>query len=726
MSIIAPAQKLKVQAPFVSTLSRDVIQSSDFEMIRKHQYEFTSAFYANQKEADSIIEDWKMYFGLSGEQWDDEARKYKEARNLRAAQYNIIGPKVEIFAGMMLADEYDFRYDPVQGVRNSGVEALETAYYCDKEVCHYDDNYNLFVRDGIIHVGLLEIDVTDKFGDPRGNIFFRRALPGSWIFDPYWISDDDYDCMKAWKHLSMTLRELEATFGKLPDSSKADQERNFVKRQGMHWTTQNIQQYNTPTPVFEHSWHVIMAHYIEEVRKKRLVALNAAGKWVAFPITDDNQALEEFAKQYGVTDWASAQLVPYKDRICYCDVICPELFPYDMLDSGKPEIQIKRLPVFQFTCNRDIAGRNKGLVCDLSDPQKDINYAKSKIQELFASATGGATIYDKTKLQGETERTDFEANRNDPTKAFGIEGSPEQFAKPLNDVNINTELVRMAGQETFDATDRVSNVSTAMSAMTQSAGEPNSLFENKLKVNKIGSLTKAQRIKKVREGMATGYFWQSQITYAGSERVFTSKDGKKRAVLNEDLGDGTMRNRVEDIPLCSVTITEAPGNLTRNMRTRAEISSVITSLPKDGYREHIAILLDELFSTTGMSEERKAKLEEATALEIVKARAASIAEMTGSSATVAQNKTVEAQATLQYDQVLQMLRGGSAGGAPPDQVTENPPQSAQAQGQNEPGQPPVPQQISAAPQEPAPPVPPSRQEQAQPPPQAGGISNKPK
>jgi hypothetical protein len=162
------------------------------------------------------------------------------------------------------------------------------------------------------------------------------------------------------------------------------------------------------------------------------------------------------------------------------------------------------------------------------------------------------------------------------------------------------------------------------------------------------------------------------------------------------------------------------------MRTRAEISSVITSLPKDGYREHIAILLDELFSTTGMSEERKAKLEEATALEIVKARAASIAEMTGSSATVAQNKTVEAQATLQYDQVLQMLRGGSAGGAPPDQVTENPPQSAQAQGQNEPGQPPVPQQISAAPQEPAPPVPPSRQEQAQPPPQAGGISNKPK
>jgi hypothetical protein len=353
-------------------------------------------------------------------------------------------------------------------------------------------------------------------------------------------------------------------------------------------------------------------------------------------------------------------------------------------------------------------------VCDLVDPQKDINYAKSKIQEMFASSTGGATVYNKEALQGDSEQKDFEANRNDPTRAFGINGKPNEFSKPLADGNINPELIRMAGPESFDAADRVSNVSAAMQSMTQSASEPNILFENKLKVNKIGSLTKAQRVKKLRESMATAYFWQAQITYSGSERVFTSKDGKKRAVLNEDLGDGTMRNRVEDIPLCSVTITEAPGNLTRNLRQRAEISSILGSIPKDGYREHVAIMLGHLFMTTGLSEDQKAQMEEATALEIVKARAATVAEVAGSAAAAASNKTVEAQASLQYEQVLQQLRGGAPGAPTQDMITEAP-QSGNAGA----GKQPVPELISKAPEE-QPPLPPSRQEQ--PPPQPSGTS----
>jgi hypothetical protein len=629
-----------------------MIKSSDFELITKIKQEYSAAWEANKWDQEILIKCWRMYMGAPGEQWDDDELAQKDEREERVAQYNIIKNKIATFVGMLIADEYDFKYDPITGVRTSGVEALEMAYYCDKELCNYDYHYGLVVEDGCVHRGILEVKVK-KDWDYRGNICFERAIPGRWVTDPYWKSDDDRDCENAWKQGHLTVDKMIEIYKNLPSSPRLDSELKMLEKQGMDWTEASIGEYGYPEPKFKNAFHIVESHWVETINKKRLVARNDVGMWIPFPVTEDNEELEMFAMQNGITDWkeGSAHVTPYKDKIHWSATICPELFPYKFLERGRPEVQIKGLPIIQFTTKRDISGRNFGKVNDLIDIQKDLNYAQSKIWEILANQMGGGLVYDKRRMSDESKQEDFEKNHNDPTRAWGLEGPVEGFTGRLVNGQANNELVRKTS-EPFDYADRISGVSAAMSSQTENSGEPASLFAMKLKVNKIGQLTVDRRVKTLRERMAEAYFYQAQITYAGEERIFTSKDGKKACCLNEELPNGTIRNKVNEVPRCSVSITESPNNLSKQLRDRAELAEILKSMPQQ-YAEAFAIGYGELFQTTSISEEKKTLINDALTLEQIKARLASIAQ-------IAQAETVTKQSNLQSIQIGAQIEKANA------------------------------------------------------------------
>lgn len=659
----------------VSRYPREMVKSSDFEIIRKIRSEFKNAWEASVWEQDSLIQAWRMYFGAEGEQWDEKAKLYKEEHRQRMAQYNIIRQKVATFSGMLIADEYDFKYDPINGVKTTGIEALENAYFCDKEVCDYDYHYGLVVEDGVIHLGIMEVVIVKEY-DYRGNIAFKRALPGRWVVDPYWKTDDDRDCMKAWKQGHMSIEQLEEAFKKLPNSPQLDAERQRIKKIGMEWTRKDINEYNIPFPNFKNTYQVIESHWVEKVHTNKIIAKNEAGQWIPFPVTDDVERLEAFAEENCIYDWkeGSAYTVPYIDKIHHSEIICPELWPYDLLDAGKPEVQIKGLPIIQFTTKRDIAGRNQGKVRDMIDPQKDINYSQSKRWELIANQLGGGLVYDKRKFPNEKDQEDFEKHHNDTSRAWGTNGNPNELATHLRDANVNPELPRQ-GEEAFDRVDRISGISAAMSSETQRAGEPASLFAMKLKVNKIGSLTIDKRVKRLRERMAEAYFNQANITYAGAERKFTSRDGKKEAILNEDIGGGYTKNQVEDLPRVSISITESPNNLTKQLRDQAEISSVIEGMPPE-FREPLAIAYGALFEATSISEDKKASITDAFKLEEISAKLAKIAEISNTMASGKQGELMTIQLTAQIEKVQAML-DQQAPQETPEMVSEPAPQAPQ-------------------------------------------------
>jgi hypothetical protein len=671
--------------PHISSMPRRLVKSSDYEEVRRIRQEYQNAWTADEQDWSLCLQSWKMYFGWPGEHWTEDALKYKYKHKMRAAQYNIIKPRLQIFHGSLVADEYDFKYVPIDRKRTSAIESLENAYYIDAEECNYDYNYSLFLHDGCVHVGVMEIVVTNEY-DPRGNIAFRARDPGRIKFDPYWTSQFDSDCMKAWKFGHMTARQIMDKWPGLPMSAKLDEELKRLKRSGMDWKERGPDDYTEAFPTIEHAFHVVEAHWIDEVNMTRIIARGQDGKWIPFPVTDDVEMLEAFAQKIGVEDWKDgAQEVPYKDRIHKQAVICPDLFPHNFIDNGKPEVQVKRLPFFQFTWSRDYNGRNMGVAAALTDPQLDLNYSMSKKQDLIATKAGGALVYNKRAFPDESEQLDFEANHNDVGRSFGIDGEVNNFMSHVSSDGVTRDVDSQAAQA-FDMADRVVNVTPAMQSQSETGGEPASLYAMKLKQSKIGQRTVDDRVKYCREQMALAYYEQAKITYAGAERVFTSKDGKKEAVFNAVLPDGSVLNKIDTIPRCSVSIQEAAGNLSAQMRDRQEIAAVLSSLP-EGYREHTAILIDRITKTTALGQVVKDDIEDATMIERMKARVASMAEISNAIAAD-KNATVMAlqlqpriEALMQQMEQQQMQKAGGAPAemaiTPPEQQGMQAPQPAQ-------------------------------------------------
>jgi hypothetical protein len=660
------------QIYFSTKLPRSYVESSDYEIIRKIMSDYRFALRAKKDQIEMNAKAWKFAFAWQGEMWDETAVRYKEARHLRAPQYDIVGPKVRTFTGMLMQNKFDLRYNPEDGVRNTGVEALENANFADEELHDYDYQEGLVVRDGVIHHGDLEFYIRcDK--DPMGRIGVRRAQPGAWVFDPYWVSDDERECTQGWKRCFLTLREMLSMWD-LPDSPLMDKELDRIKRLGMDYSKIKIDDMSQETLHYENRYEVIEWHFVEEIKKDRLVAYSPlVNKWVPFPITDKNEDMEDFAGSYGIQDWKeSAFVVPYYDKIDYCAICCFDLFPTKLIEKGKPEIQIKGLPVIQFTCDRDMTGRDKGITMALMDVNLDLNYAMAKRQEILANSVGGGKVADRSKLSDEKDQQDFSLNSNDPTRTWFVDGNPEGFFKHLNDKQISPDIMRTIS-ESFDISDRVSNVSAAWSSQTQNANEPFKLYDAKLKVNKVGQATEEQRYRRLIRTIKESYFYQAQISYSDGQRFFSSKDGTKKSILNEDMGNGVTRNKVDEISRVSVSLIETTDSPNKQIRDSLEMGALLQSMPKE-YGEHVAIIVGELAMGMGISAEKKERIEEATKIEQVKARTASLAAINQNIAAIQQNELM----STKLGQELQMLQQSLAGQpqqAPVEEMLTQEPQS---------------------------------------------------
>jgi len=645
--------------------------SSDAEAIRIWSQEFKRCWDAQQNNFDRMWAAWKFVFALPGEQWDAKIRKYKQEREQRYGQYNMVGPKIDLYAAAVEREKFDARFDPIDGTKNSGIYSMENAYYCDKELCDYDREWGNFIYDAVIHEGILEPKITYRF-DWRGNIYFKRAMPGEWVLDPLWRSDDDDDLALGYKHANMTLRQMFGQFKNLPSTPELDEAITHLKDQGMSWDEPKFDDYKDSCPVIEGTYHVIERHWTEEIRKKRLIYYDPDGNPQAFPVTDDMERLDQFARSINVEDWSRVEAVPYRDRIHYCSVFCQDLFPFNLIDKGKPEIQVGGMPVIHLTMHRDPAGRNKGIPEDLIDPQKDINYNKSKIQEYLANALGGCLVYDRTRMQGKTKQEEFARKINDPMGVVGVDGPVDGLFKRAADHNINPELVRQ-GAESVDFLDRIGSIPAAMHAETQSSNEPAKLYEMKLQMANLGIARVKDRIKYAMQRRSEMWYAQGQISYAGYERKFTSRDGSKEAVLNEDIGGGYIRNKVDDMPRISVTMSEAPDSMSRTDRIRSEWGSVLKTIPPElGLREPILIAMEELIKTVHLPQDKIQQLEESFIIERVAARVGKMAEIAGGEANTAQSKLVTEQVLAQLQQMVAQTGGLQQQGQPQQQSEEIP------------------------------------------------------
>jgi len=225
----------------------------------------------------------------------------------------------------------------------------------------------------------------------------------------------------------------------------------------------------------------------------------------------------------------------------------------------------------------------------------------------------------------------------------------------------------------WDIVDRVSKVPAAMAAMSENSNESGILFERKLQVSQLGTLTLKDRVKHLRKSIWEGYFEQWPLAYKGIHREFSTRDGKHRAELNKRVfnqaeGRWYIQNRPTDIPRCAVIITEAASSPTLAMRKQALFSEFYNMSVKGNQQDYAEFFYSKMLKTVEFTDEDKAELEQLDILMKVKRYKRIVAEISNLDATAKQAALTALQATMSMEQLLGPQQPQQA--APVSQIPE--------------------------------------------------------
>ncbi len=656
------------------------IFSSDSEHVAKITHQFNQALDADSRNRERSYINWKAYIAIDGGQWEDYIRDKLHANNRHAAQYNIIGPKVDALNGSLVQEKTDLDFKPIEGVRNSLTEGVKTAYYTDSEIGHFHREEEAIIRDGLIYEGCLKMMMSDRH-NPLRNIAFRRCLPGYVVKDPYWISDDDYDMTKCWEVFHLHPEEVANKFGFV--TPELEQMIKMSRQFGNSYDEYSkdpeelVRMAQKGTLV-----RVIEEHITEEVNTERLIGQKIdSERWVPFPITDEKAKLEQYMIDNHI-DPNTLITSPYKDRIHHVATIAPEAVPHRMLEDGVSKVQPGRLPYYFFSANRAL-GQSKGIVDDLVDIQRTINKRESKLTDMISTAQGGGKLVNKSLFDGPLERQRFREKANDPSYIEFVEGEELSKEKAIHYINSNqypsqiiNQLMRM-----WDIVDRVSKVPAALEAISENANESGVLFERKLAVARVNTITLLNRIKDLRKSMAEGYFNQFQTSYNGPQRSFSTSDGKHSIVLNKRVfnkADGKIyiQNRPDQIPRCHVIATESRSSPNAMMRDRA-IYSELYNLSAQTNPEYSSFFFELLLQTMDLDEEHKQRLLEISSLQKIRDKQKIRTEIDTLLSTSKQSDFQGVQADVGIQQMLAQLnkdkqQQGEVAQIPEEDIPEEP------------------------------------------------------
>ena len=660
--------------PHVLKSNYSDIFSSEAEAVHKIGFEFQQAFESDQRNRERSYDNWKAYFAVDGGQWKDIVRERLNQNNRHAAQYNIIGPKVDALTGSLVQEQFDLDWKPIEGVRNTLTEGVKTAFYADKEIGNYEKSIEAVIKDGLIYEGNLKMVMSSKH-NPLRNIAFERSIPGYLVKDPYWISDDDDDLMKAWEVFHLHPEEIAQKFDVM--TPMLEQHIKILRQSGNAYEqfsrdpNQLVQQTMKGSLI-----RVIEEHRIEVVNTTRLIGQKLdSERWIPFPITQDHAKLEHFMIQNNIDPMTLIES-PYEDRIHHVRTIAPEAVEHKLLEDGISKVQCGRLPYISFTANRAF-GQNKGVVDDLIDIQTTINKRESKLTDMIATAQGGGKLVNKNLFEGPVERQRFRERANDPSYIEFVDGDELSKEKVMHYINSNqypsqiiNQLMRM-----WDIVDRVSKVPAALEAISENANESGVLFERKLAVARVNTITIVNRVRDMRKKVAECYFNQFQLAYNGPERQFSTEDGKRsvilnRRVYNKEEGKIYIQNRPDQIPRCQVIATESRSAPNRVIRDRA-IYSELYNLSTQTNPEYASFFFELMLTTMDLDEVHKQRLLEISSIQKIRDKQRIRTEI---DTLLSQSKMANfqgAQADIGLQQILQQLQGvQQQGNVPVAQIAE--------------------------------------------------------
>jgi hypothetical protein len=664
-----------------------LIKSSNYERVKQIQNERLESKRAMQHDYDRGLKAWQIYMGFYGGQWPEAKLALITADKRYAYQFNIVRPKVDTMAGAMITDLPDPDWIPVEGQPTTGTEAIKDTYFIDKEVCNWRMNLIEHLKGMLIHDSWIEMCETTKY-DPLGNIALIVQRPGSFIPSAYWKSNDDRDLEKGWKSRYFNAAKLKMKYEKSSAAIEvAIQRLKQHGREELKETAQAAQDRRMHAGKVGDEYEVIEEMWLEIVKTERLYGRKVDELiTIPFPlnIKEPGEKFEQFVAMNQI-DVDTVHPEPYKDIVCHKTAVVPDLDPSIILHDAQTRVQIRGLPMFHSTTRR-WEGRNMGMVETISDLQTTFNERMSRATELISRADGGATIWNEELSKDPDKKKEIIDNANRP--GYNIFAEIDNIKTPYVKVDppqYPSALMSQIELLYSQLLPIISGVSDAWSAESKSQ-DSGILYERKVQMNKIGTLLMDEGVKQLMNNLGEAYLYQWQITYGDAEREITKRGGKERTVLNEQLGDGFVRNSVPHTPRVRVIVTENNSSPTKNSVLRQLAMEMLQNINPQVNPITFQNVVTMFFkSMETLSDEDREKYISDLKLENAAAKTQIVAQIGG-------NTAATSQAAVQDQQAQAALAQMEAGppqqqGQPTEQITEPseqinpvPPQEEQEEG----------------------------------------------
>ena len=513
--------------------------SIDRELQRKKQVEasmywatsYTNAIRARQTETDTVKASMDSYIGIGGRQWDAESKKTLIKQGRPVNTFNLTKPNIDKVYGQIVNNPNSITFTPINKGNLSTTNIVQSLYDYDYERGGWEKEMHRFVKDTLIHTGVLEM-YKDYTHSKLGNVGLRalnRYL--DIVFDPFWNTDKVSDCRYAFKSTWMTDRELKDNYRTKSKEIESAID-SFERMSGISDYEESAEcLQDRDTEFYDQSrnrYRVIEVVYMQRIPKERIYSKKLKR------LLEENE-LPDIKRTSDVTISDSeeySKLIEYED-VCKVMTIAPAVEHGLILQEGDHPVQVGKLPFYVASADNTM-GERQGLVTGMIDAQMTLNKRISMITGNQITATNGALIVKEGFFKNKEESKNFEQLRNVPGKVFYADDNMklQDGIMPVPQSRIPEGL-----EDSINWTERFmenyTNSNAAVSGRSEGANESGALFEAKKIQSQIAHVGIMETIAQVQKEIAEDYFFFHKKIYSGKYRTLTNAKTGEQFEINK-------------------------------------------------------------------------------------------------------------------------------------------------------------------------------------------------
>ena len=546
------------------------------EKVQYYTNEYINANMANTEDRERCEASNNLYIGIDNKQWTSKALEYLNSMERAAHTYNLAKISVDKVVGQIIQNPHAIKFAAINQEQTATANIEDSLYEYDNDRGSFDKEWHRFVKDTVIHTGVMEMYV-DYRHSRLGNIS-RRALNRvtEIEFDPNWKSADIEDCRMIYKYTWKTAREIKDTWNK-----KSGEIDNAINRYETISGTGDVDPNDlmsianrTPNFVDQNGrYKVIEVSYMQKVEKKK----KNADKIAKFDKENSNPDLV-------IGQDNSPIVAPEYISVCKVLTFAPGVGTGLVLQEGDHPVQIGRLPYSVASADLTM-GYRQGLITGMIDAQVSLNKKISMQTGNQISSANGALLFDEDLFRNEAEADKFTRERTKTGATFktssgiNIAGaiSPVPTAPMPPDLQASIDWHQKFLSLYANDTD-------AMSGRSGGANESGVLFESKKNQSQVAHVGLVSTLEQVKREDANGYFLLSKTVYSGPHREMRSATSGDKIDINKRVSPVAVEANLNKTPNATVNyylagvdgemISAEPGNAT------FAVLNEISSLPR--------------------------------------------------------------------------------------------------------------------------------------------------